>query len=94
MFVVTLHYKVGLDVMDKARPAHLEWLKKGYADGLLLASGRQNPPTGGCILTRGMPREKLDAFLAADPFMIDGLADYHVMEFNPVLTAPELKGVE
>lgn len=94
MYVIMLHYKVGLDVMDRHRPAHLEWLKKGYAEGMLLASGRQNPPTGGCIIARAMPREKLDAYLAEDPFMTAGLADYQVTEFNPNLWASELQGVQ
>lgn len=94
MFVVSLHYKVGLDVMDKYRPAHLDWLKKGYADGKLLASGRKNPPTGGVILTRAMPRADLDALLATDPFAQADLAEYQVTEFNPNLWAPELQGVE
>lgn len=93
MYVVSLHYKVGLDIMDKHRPAHLEWLKAGYAAGLFLASGRQNPPTGGIVLTRAMPRDKLDALLKTDPFAIQGLADYQVTEFNPNLWAPELQGV-
>lgn len=94
MYVVSLHYKVGLDVMDKHRDAHLDWLKQGYADGMLLASGRQNPPTGGIILTRGMSRDKLDAWLLTDPFKAADLADYQVTEFNPNLWAPELQGVQ
>lgn len=93
MYVITLHYKVGLDVMDKYRPAHLDWLKKGYADGLFLASGRQVPPTGGVVLARAMPRDQLDALLKTDPFAQANLADYAITTFEPNLWAPELQGV-
>lgn len=93
MYVIALHYKVGLDVMDKYRPAHLDWLKKGYESGMLLASGRKNPPDGGIVLARAMPREKLDAWLETDPFKGADLADYTVTEFNPNLWSKELQGV-
>ncbi|MCB1538655.1 MAG: GTP cyclohydrolase [Rhodospirillales bacterium] len=94
MYIVMLHYKVALDVMDRHRPAHLEWLKQGYEQGMLLASGRQTPPTGGVILAHAMPRAELDAYLARDPFKTADLADYTIVEFAPNLRAPELSGVE
>ncbi len=94
MYVITLRYKVGLDVVDKHRPAHLEWLKQGYAEGFLLASGRQNPPIGGVILARSMDPQKLNDWLANDPFKTADLADYTITEFNPNLCAPEIDGIQ
>lgn len=93
MYVISLHYKVDLSVMDAHRPAHLEWLQKYYDAGLFLASGRKNPPTGGVVLSRGVARSELDAILKTDPFAINGLADYTVTEFTPNKWAPELQGI-
>ncbi len=93
MYVISLSYLVGIDVMDEARPRHLVWLKAQYDAGLLLASGRKTPATGGVILARAMPREKLDAMLATDPFAIEKLATYEIIEFDPAMTCPELEGV-
>ncbi|MFX2794749.1 hypothetical protein V6181_25705, partial [Klebsiella pneumoniae] len=39
IYVVVLTYIKPLEEVDRAIPAHIEWLKKGYADGLFLASG-------------------------------------------------------
>jgi hypothetical protein len=40
-----------------------------------------------------MPRGKLDALLATDPFAIRKLAKYQVVEFQATRTAPELARV-
>ena len=91
MFVISLDYKVPLDVMDQHRPAHLDWLQKHYDAGLFLASGRKVPPIGGIILAKGMKREDLDALLKSDPFAQHDLASYDVVEFEAKMTAPALK---
>lgn len=93
MYVISLTYKAGLDVMDAERPAHLDWLQKNYDAGLFLASGRQVPPTGGIILAKAMPRPQLDAILKEDPFSQKDLADYAITEFEPKMTGPELAGI-
>lgn len=93
MYVISLTYLADLDVMDAARPRHLEWLKKQYDAGLFLASGRKSPPTGGVILARAMDRSDLDEILASDPFAMEELANYEITEFDPAMTCPELSGV-
>jgi len=64
MFVVSLNYKVPLTEIDRLAPAHVEWLKACYAEGVFVASGPKKPRTGGIIIARG-PRDVLDARLAA-----------------------------
>ncbi|SCK09981.1 YciI family protein [Vogesella sp. LIG4] len=90
MYVVSLHYTAPLSRIDELVPAHVTWLQAAYRDGLLLASGRKLPRTGGVILARSMPREQLDALLAQDPFARAGVAEYDITEFAPSLSAPEL----
>lgn len=93
MYVILLTYTKDLSLIDAARPAHLTWLQKYYDEGLFLASGRQNPAKGGVILSKALPRERLEAILQEDPFAIQKLATYEIIEFEPKMTAPELKGV-
>lgn len=89
MFVLILDYKLGLDAVERHLPAHIDWLKQGYADGLLLASGRQVPRTGGVILARG-DRAAVEALAARDPFVVHGVATCRLVEFAPTMTVPEL----
>jgi uncharacterized protein YciI len=67
---------------------HVEWLRKGYADGLFIASGRRVPRTGGVILARSGDEPALRASLARDPFVIHGAARVDVVEFAASMTAP------
>lgn len=67
IYVVVLTYIKPLEEVDRAIPAHIEWLKKGYADGLFLASGRRIPRTGGVILAKCDSRETLQARLSQIP---------------------------
>jgi uncharacterized protein YciI len=90
MFVVTITYTAPLAQIDELVPAHRDWLDRGYASGLLLASGPQLPRTGGVLLARAASREELDAALAEDPFSKAGAATYQVVQFAPIKTAPEL----
>lgn len=93
MFVVTLTYVAGLDAIDAAMPRHMAWLRRQYADGVFVVSGRQVPRVGGVILATGVSRKELDERLAGDPFVADGLAEVAVIEFNASQTAPALEGL-
>ncbi|WP_213981103.1 YciI family protein [Sphingomonas sp. dw_22] len=90
MIVVSLHYKVDAATIDAARPAHIDWLKQGLADGKLLAAGRKVPTTGGLLIARGTI-EDVRAWCASDPFAVQGLADYDFTEVAPSLFAPGLE---
>lgn len=92
MLVAILTYVVPLEKVDEHRPAHIAWLKDCYAQGVMLASGRKDPPDGGVLLMRG-ERDAVKALLKTDPFAIHGVADYALHEFVPTMTAPGLEAL-
>ncbi|HEY0123398.1 MAG TPA: YciI family protein [Rhizobium sp.] len=79
MLILSLTYLKGNDEADKHMEPHLAWVKEGYAKGWFLASGRKVPRTGGIIFARGDHAE-LEAYVAADPFIIHGVATYEITE--------------
>lgn len=83
-FVIASDYLAPLTEIDKLLAEHRAHLGSGYTRGLLLASGPQNPRTGGMILARAHERSELEQFLADDPFAKAGIARYHLVEFDPV----------
>ncbi|MGV3768471.1 MAG: YciI family protein [Sphingobium phenoxybenzoativorans] len=93
MFVITLTYKVDLDVVDSHMDAHVAWIKTGLADGWLLIAGRQVPRVGGILIARGI-REDIEAKAATDPFVINGAADFTVTEFLPRFVAAGLESLQ
>lgn len=90
MFVVSLSYTKNLDEVDQHIEAHVEYLKKYYAEGVFLMSGRKVPRTGGLIIANCENREKLDAILERDPFFQADLAEYSVTEFVPSMASSRL----
>jgi len=83
-FVIASDYLAPLAEIDKLLVEHRAHLGTGYARGLLLASGPQNPRKGGMILARAHERAELERFFADDPFAKAGIARYHLVEFDPV----------
>ena len=82
MFVIELTYKAPLKDIDASMPAHMKFLKKYYAAGKFLVSGRKIPRDGGIILAVGDSREQIEAIAREDPFYARGLADVRVIEFR------------
>jgi uncharacterized protein YciI len=84
--LILITYVVPLDEVDRHIKPHIEWLERGYAEGLFLMSGRRNPRTGGVIVCRGHKAE-VEALAASDPFVTSGAATIEVVEFNASMAA-------
>ena len=82
MFVIELTYKADLAEIDRHMPAHMKFLKKYYASGHFLVSGRKIPRDGGIIVAVGPDRETVEAIAREDPFCEKGLAEFRVIEFR------------
>jgi len=90
MFVIELTYKVELSEIDAHMKAHMAYLKKYYAAGTFLVSGRKIPREGGIILAVGESKERVESIAAEDPFVQGGLADFRVIEFRPSQRAKDI----
>ena len=82
MFVIELIYKADLKQIDAAMGLHMKFLRKYYAAGNFVVSGRKIPREGGIILAVGESREAVEAIAKEDPFYTKGLADIRVIEFR------------
>lgn len=91
-FVIESTYLAELGKIDEKLAAHRAHLETGFRSGMLLASGPQEPRTGGMILARARERREVEEFLARDPFALAGISRYRVVEFDPVKQAPQFAG--
>lgn len=87
MFIAILTYKKSLSEVDRFLAAHREYLAKHYAAGDFIASGPQTPRIGGVIMMKADNREAVNAIIAEDPFQVNGIADYQIVEFVPTMFA-------
>ena len=90
MFVIDITYKVGAEKVEPLREGHMKFVKEQFACGNFLASGRKPEGNGGVVLASCESREQLDATLATDPFVIEGIADIKIIEFGVTSTAEPL----
>jgi uncharacterized protein YciI len=91
MFVVELIYKAPLADIDAHMKPHVAFLKKYYAAGNFLVSGRKIPRDGGIIIAVGDSREEIDAIIRQDPFCARGLADFRIIEFRASQRADDIQ---
>jgi len=91
MFIVELTYKADLAEIDAHMGAHVVFLKKYYASGNFLVSGRKIPRDGGIILAVGASRQQIEAIVEEDPFYQHGLADFRIIEFRASQRANDIQ---
>ncbi len=85
MFIAILTYKKPLEEVDRHLQAHRDYLAVHYAAGDFIASGPQTPRIGGVIMIKSDNRALVDSIIAQDPFNINGIADYRIVEFTPTM---------
>jgi len=91
MFVIELIYKADLAEIDAHMKAHMVYLKKYYATGNFLVSGRKIPRDGGIILAVGASRQEIEGIVRQDPFCTHGLADFRIIEFRASQRADDIQ---
>jgi uncharacterized protein YciI len=91
MFIIELVYKADLARIDAHMAAHVRFLKKYYAAGNFLVSGRKVPRDGGIILAVGQSRQEIQAIVEEDPFHVEGLADFRIIEFRASQRADDIQ---
>lgn len=89
MFIAILKYKKPLGEVDRYLAAHREYLARHYAAGDFIASGPQTPRVGGVIMMKAADRAAVDSIVAQDPFNINGIADYQIVEFTPTMVCEQ-----
>ncbi len=85
--LIILRYRRPLDEIAVRTEAHRSYLKFLQAEGILLASGPFDPRVGGALLVR-LPDDDpaaLDRIRDGDPFFQEGLANYELLPWKPVI---------
>ena len=85
MFIANLKYKKSIEKVNKVLEAHLEYLDKYFEKGKFICTGKKSfPELGGVILFNSNNLEEAKKILHEDPFYTEEIADYEIIEFQPV----------
>jgi uncharacterized protein YciI len=91
--IAIVRYRVPLEDVLPHVDSHRAYLRQLKAQGRLLASGPQDPRTGGLLLLKvpdDDPRGALDAIRDGDPFYKAGVAQYELIPWNVNIGKEEL----
>ena len=87
---IILFYDYVVDILDRRGPfrdAHLAAARDALEAGDLVTAGALgDPPHGAAFVFRGDDRERVAAFAAADPYVVNGLVtDRRIVPWNVVV---------
>lgn len=85
LFVCLVRYTKSLEEVSQKVEEHRAYLRKGYESGILLASGPKNPKDGGIIIGKFASKNEALKFAESDPYVRHDVAEYEILEFEPVL---------
>lgn len=93
MFIVILTYKRPVEEIEKNLAEHIRFLDRYYENKKFLISGRRNPRIGGIILVNSDSLEEVNRIISEDPFHVNNLADYEIIEFIPTKFISQLSDI-
>lgn len=82
MFLLLLKYIAPIGKIDQTLEEHRKFLDKYYSMEKFICSGRRIPRTGGVILCNTVNIEEINSIINEDPFTINGLVEYEIIEFQ------------
>lgn len=85
MFIVELTYIKPLEEVEKFLKEHLDFLDRYFKEDKLVCSGKKSlPEKGGIILLCSDSIEEVKEIVHEDPFYREELAEFRIIEFEPV----------
>lgn len=89
-----IRYRRPLEEVQEHRAAHRAYISDLHDRGIVVAAGPLDPMFGGAVIF-SVPDEgsqaTLDALVAADPYVIGGVAQYEVLGWNPIFGEEKLR---
>jgi uncharacterized protein YciI len=91
--IAIVRYRRSLEEVIVHQEPHRAYLRQLKAAGTLLAAGPQDPRVGGLFLLRvsdDTPQADLDKIRDDDPFYQQGVAQYELLPWKPVIGKEDL----
>nr|WP_137154636.1 YciI family protein [Rhizobium sp. FKL33] len=83
MFIILLKFTDNRARAKDLMDGHNDWLRRGFDQGLLLMAGSLQPGLGGAVIAVGGDRAAIEAFVAEDPFVAEGVVAADIHEVAP-----------
>ena len=84
MVIILGKYVKPLEVIDTLIAEHRKFLDEFYKKSKFICSGPQDPRVGGVIVANVKSVDEARQIMKADPFHINGAAEYKLIKFLPL----------
>lgn len=82
-FIVEGILKNADKINDSIMKEHMDYTQKAMDAGLILMSGLKEDMSGGVFVIKLESLQMVEEYLSNEPFKINGIQEYKIMEFNP-----------
>ena len=90
MYVLIVDYIKSDNEVAPYVETHRSWVKLQLNNNIFYAAGPKNNGLGGVILARAINRAELNTIIASDPYVLEDVAEYRVIEFSCAATIEQL----
>ena len=94
MFLLILSFAVPPSQVEDQTEAHRDWVRVHADSGHFVAGGPEVPYQGAVIAAVGVTRDEVNAWISDDPFVVHGLAQYDVREYDVVHAGPGAEALQ
>jgi uncharacterized protein YciI len=83
MFIVLLRFSGNKGQASQFMQGHMDWIKRGFGDGVFVLAGSLQPNLGGGIVAHNTSLADLQSRVNADPFVAENVVSAEILEFTP-----------
>jgi uncharacterized protein YciI len=83
MYILFINFTKSLQDAQPVFPAHLEFIDAHIKTGKFILSGGLTGKPAGVVLANVNNGDELKTLLAEDPFVLEQVAEYELIEFTP-----------
>ena len=91
MFIVFLKFSDNKAQAGQFMEDHMEWIKRGFDDGVFLMVGSLQPNLGGGIVAHNLSPSELQSRVNDDPFVVENVVSAEIIEITPSRTDERLE---
>jgi len=93
MYILIVDLIQSPEVVSPYADLHRQWVKEQFTNGIFCAAGAKKNKLGGVILAKSIDKNTLVAIVAGDPYIIEELAEYRIIDFDCGITINELNSL-
>ncbi|CAM1369377.1 conserved hypothetical protein [Tenacibaculum litoreum] len=90
MFIINFNFIKPIEEVNKYTESHRNYIAKQYEKGSFVIGGPKVPREGGVVLSNLCTEEEIVEILSKDPLIVEGVAEYSLIEFLPMMSVENL----